>query len=105
MKAEASGHLNIDAATVVRLGLQGLSQAQCQVATAMWMTKPVVATEAALLLLRIPIVQSSQKVLSISTAPPAIRMKRVGRGNRLCYAPVDKYMARPASLEALTMLE
>ncbi|GAX85816.1 hypothetical protein CEUSTIGMA_g13231.t1 [Chlamydomonas eustigma] len=44
MKAEASGHLNIDPNMVTRIGLEGLSEAQCQVATATWMTKPVVAT-------------------------------------------------------------
>ncbi|GAX86458.1 hypothetical protein CEUSTIGMA_g13868.t1 [Chlamydomonas eustigma] len=105
MKAEASSHLNIDPNMVTRLGLEGLSEAQCQVATATWMTKPVVATEAAMILLRIKMVQGSRQVISINTAPPSIRMKRMSRGNNLCMAPVDKYMARPVEMENLTMTQ
>lgn len=105
LQAEATGKLNLDPEMVQRLGLYGLSPAQCQVATAIWMSKPVVPTEAALLTLRIPIINPSRKVLSINTAPPNIRSRRLTKGNRVCLAPVDHYMARPEAMEALPMLK
>ena len=105
MQAEATGKLNLDPDMVQRLGLHGLSPAHCQVATAMWMSKPIVATEAGLLALRIPIINPSRKVLSINTAPPHIRSRRVTRGNRVCLAPVDHYMARPEEMEDMPMLQ
>ena len=79
LQAEATGKLNLDSEMVRRLGLHGLSPAQCQLATTIWMSKPVVPTEAALLALHIPIIRASRKVLSINTAPPHIRSRRVTR--------------------------
>ena len=93
---------------IMSLGLQGLSPAQCKVATAMWMTKPVVPTEAALLALQIKIIQkASRTVISINTAPPIVRTRRVGKGNKACLAPVDKYTSRPDTdtFNDMTMLQ
>ena len=90
---------------VMHLGMQGLSAMQCKVATAMWMSKPVVPTEAALLALKIPIIKMSRKVVSINTAPSEVRTRRVTRCEKVCIAPVDHYMSRPdtAEMEALTL--
>ena len=92
---------------IMSLGLQVLSPARCQVATAMWMTKPVVPTEAALLALQIKIIQKSRTVISINTAPPIVRTRRVGKGNKACLAPVDKYTSRPDTdtFNDMTMLK
>jgi len=95
MKAEAIGELTIDPDMVRRLGLEGLTADQCSIASALFVSKPVVPTEAALHLLGIPVVQLTAKVISINTAPPGIRTRRITRGNRLCVAPVDKYRQRP----------
>jgi len=106
MKTEPNGNLKVTAEMVLRLGLEGLTEAQCQVASAMWMTKPVVPTEAALLVARIPIIQASKSVVCINTAPPGIRVRRINRRSQgVCLAPVDKYMARPADLQDMTLIE
>ena len=88
---------------MARLGLEGLTPLQCKVAVAMWMSKPVVPTEAALHALQIPIIQKSKTVISINTAPSYVRSRRVGRANKVCLAPVDTYMARPDSPELNSM--
>lgn len=80
---------------MARLGLQGLTPLQCKVATAMWMSKPVVPTEAALQLLQIKIITKSKKIVCINTAPSYVRSRRVAMGNKVCMAPVDTYMGRP----------
>lgn len=104
MQAEAIGQLNLDTEMVHRLGIHNLSQAKCQVATASWMTTPVVETEQAMICLRIPIVQCSKVVIPISTSPPYLRTRRVVQGNIICLSPVDWYMSRPASMEKLTIM-
>jgi len=108
MKAEASGFLKVNAEMVARLGLQGLTPAQCKVASALWLTKPVVPTEAALHVLRIPIVSMSKKVVSINTAPPEIRVRRVSpNSDHVCIPQVEHYMGRPATpdIEKMTMIQ
>jgi hypothetical protein len=99
LKAEAYGQLNLDPNMMSRLGLEGLTPLQCKVATALWMSKPVVPNEAALHVLRIPIISKSKKVVSINTAPPWVRSKRLGRGGIVCLAPVDLYTSRPSTPE------
>jgi hypothetical protein len=105
LQAEASGFLKVDADLAKRLGLPGMTEAQCQVASALWLTHPVVPTEAALIALGIPIVQKSRKVEAIATCPPGARMRKVLRGGQVTYAPVDIYSLRPASMELVTMRE
>lgn len=92
---------------MARLGLEGLTPLQCRVATALWMSKPVVPNEAALHVLRIPIISKSKKVVSINTAPPWVRCKRLVRGGTVCLAPVDLYTSRPATpeLNQMTLIE
>ena len=80
---------------MARLGLEGLTPLQCKVATAMWMSKPVVPTEAALHALQIPIINKSKKIISINTAPSYVRTRRLCRNNKVCLSPVDTYMGRP----------
>ncbi|GAX77998.1 hypothetical protein CEUSTIGMA_g5440.t1 [Chlamydomonas eustigma] len=112
MKAEASGHIgfNPDMVRRIGMGLMGcLTEAQCKLASATWVTKPVVPTEAALAMLRIPVVQCTGKVVAVNTEPPEIsayRARRAGKGDSVCLAPIDKYMARPATyLDHLTLTQ
>ncbi len=80
-----------------------MTKAQCQVASALWFTKPVVSSEAALIALQIPIVKKSRTVTSFMTAPPGVRLRKVLRNNKLTNAPVDIYTARPETLDDLAM--
>ncbi len=105
LQAEASGFITVNAKLAESLGLPGMSEAQSQVASALWLTHPVVPTEAALIVLEIPIIQKSRKVEAFVTSPPASRMRKVlpyARGG-VAYAPVDVYSVRPAALEACTL--
>ena len=102
LQSEPSGRLIITREVVERLGL-GLTKAQCAVASAMFFSKPVVSSEAALIVSQIPIVKKSRSVHSIMTAPPGIRMRKVLRNNKLTNAPVDLYTARPEHLEDMAM--
>ncbi len=103
LKAEASGKLTIDPQMVRRLGISGLTEEECKIASALFLARPVVPTEAAMHMLHIPIVQMSTKVVSVNTSPSATRDRRVSRNNKLCLAPVDKYRSRPTSMEDLTL--
>lgn len=89
-----------------RLGLEGLTKLQCKVATAMWMSKPVVPTEAALHALQIPVISKSKKIISINTAPSYVRTRRLSRANKVCMAPVDTYVGRPdmVDLNQMTLI-
>ncbi len=97
------GQLKLDPEMVKRLGMQGLTERQCKVATAMWVSKPVVPTEAALLALELPIVQRSRGVDFFNTAPPTVRTRTVLRGGTVCASPVDLYIARPPEMEGLCL--
>ena len=92
---------------MAHLGLEGLTPMQCKVATAMWMSKPVVPTEAALLALQIPIIYKSRKVVSINSAPSFVRTRRITRAEKVLLAPIDHYMGRPNAegMEEITFVE
>ena len=106
-QAEAYGHLNLDPDMMSRLGLEGLTPLQCKVATALWMSKPVVPNEAALHVLGIPIISKTKKIVSINTAPPWVRSKRLMKGVHVCLAPVDLYTCRPDTpdMNRMTLIE
>jgi hypothetical protein len=100
MKCEPSGTLNLSPDLVRHLGLGHLTPQQCRLAAALWMTKPIVPTEAAVLVLGIPMVQQSRKVDAINTAPPLLRMRVAGfKFGGITTRPVDDYMNRPPAFE------
>lgn len=104
-QAEALGELHLDPEMTRQLGMTGMTDTLCKVATATWVSKPVVPTEAAMTMLeKIPIVQRSRKVHFVSTSPPGLRTRAVIRGcHTACAAPVDYYMGRPVAMERLSL--
>lgn len=82
-----------------RLGLAGMSPAQKKVTAAMWLTHPVVPTEAALVTTGVQIIIKSRAVTTFSTAPPESRMRHCLKGGGVSDAPVDVYGKRPTVLE------
>jgi hypothetical protein len=82
--------------------MAGVTPTQSKVAAALWLAQPVTPAEAALISLQIPIVAKSRAVHRVGSAPPDLRMHTVLRGMQCCRAPVEKYMARPASLGTVT---
>lgn len=103
MQAEPSGILRVSPEAIDRLGLGGLSPAQRKVASAMWLTHPVVPTEASLIVMGIPIIIKSRAVNTFSTAPPESRMRQCLRGGGVNDAPVDVYCKRPTILEDIPL--
>lgn len=97
-KCEPHGCLNIDPNMVAKLGIPNISKQQCKLASALWMTKPVHPCEAALIMLKIPIVSQSRSVEIISTTPPISRTRRVKYGST-SLKPIDLYCCRPIQFE------
>ena len=99
------GNLNLTADMAKRLGLPGMTEAQCRVASALWMTKPVSPTEAALICLEIPLVKKSRAVEYFKTPPPSTRIRKVSRSRakQVYVPPVHTYIGRPAHLDGLCL--
>ena len=98
MKCEPTGRLRLDDEAVKTLGLGHLTKAQRRLAAALCMTKPVPPSEAALMLLGIPVVQKSRTVHFLGTVPPMLRTRRVTKWGGVTRKPVDEYLNRPPEL-------
>jgi len=57
------------------------------------------------MLLDIPIVQASDKVVYVDTHPPQDRMVYVTKGGQLSVHAVSKYAARPTALQHVTFYD
>lgn len=97
-KCEPHGNLNIDPEMVAKLGIPNITKQQCKLASALWMTKPVHPSEAALIMLKIPLVTQSRKVEIISTVPALSRTRKVKYGSS-ALKPIDLYCCRPADFK------
>ncbi|DBA91865.1 TPA: hypothetical protein ACH3X1_015999 [Trebouxia sp. C0004] len=102
MKCEPSGCLQLQPTALSMLGLDNLQPAQLATASALLMTKPVSPAEAALMCLQHSVVQASSTVQYINYAPPDLRRRAMLRHGQLAAHPIDKYCARPTSLESHT---
>jgi hypothetical protein len=108
LKCEPHGTLNLDTAAVQALGLQDLSQTQLTAIASLYFARPVSPCEAALGMLKVPVVQKSDAVLSTCSLLPQHRT-RIAPGNSRAFtitvAPVDKYMSRPEAAQDCTFYD
>lgn len=102
MKCEPPGKLNLDIEAAKRLGLAGVSNAQLKAISALTMSQPVSSTSAATAMLGIESIIRSEAVHKVASAPPNLRLRMVSKRSSLFVPPVDRYCARPASLEGAT---
>ncbi|KAK9829678.1 hypothetical protein WJX72_007303 [[Myrmecia] bisecta] len=91
LKAEPTGDINLDTEAAARLGLN-LSPTQMKTVAACAMSHPVCPTEAAMYALELKIVDSSDQVDFIDTAPPNMRSRYTSayRLSRLSIPWVEK---------------
>ena len=113
MKASDTGTLDIDIDAAKSMGIDDLTDEQLKAASAMFITRPVSSTEAAMHVLGYAMIERSPNmtVRSINTAPPKRRMmtfkhKAASTSSSVInLAPVDRYTARPEALESVTFSE
>jgi hypothetical protein len=97
---EPSGTLNLDIQFAHHLGLDAASEAEIRTFYALHNTKPVSVSEAALIILGLPLIQKSKAVHFHDTTPPHLRKRRASKAHPngcLHVAPVTKYCGRPAA--------
>jgi len=104
-KCEPNGALNLNRKDGDAIGLQGLEECQLKMVAAFCTSRPVSASEAALHLMRVQLVDTDIAVRFISTAPFAYRKTfTTAYGSQPPKAaPVDVYVARPDTLAHMTM--
>jgi hypothetical protein len=103
-KCEPAGSLDLDSKVAKSLGLHRLTDTQMRVVSAFCPPKPVSPCEAAMASMEFSIVDRSNSVVTIDSAPPNRRSKIVmpGSASWVLVNPIDKYCARSSSLEDVT---
>ena len=105
-QCEPTGSISMNAEAAERMGLGHLNATQLRLISAMVLAKPVSPCEAACTLLGIPMITMSATVHYVNTSPPDGRIIKLGyRAGTALIPPVDLYVNRHASLEALTLPE
>eukprot|EP00798_Chlamydomonas_sp_ICE-L_P003121 gene3121-biopygen20880 len=105
MKTEPLGKLNLDVNTAKNLGFTDLDDEQLKIISAMQLSKPVSPCEAACACLGIDMIRKSDTVTFMETSPMAIRTTTLMFCTTTSTPPVDKYCARPDSLEHCKLKE
>eukprot|EP00798_Chlamydomonas_sp_ICE-L_P024357 gene24357-biopygen18818 len=105
MKTEPLGKLNLDVNTAKNLGFTDLDDEQLKIISAMQLSKPVSPCEAACACLGIDMIHKSDTVTFMETSPMAMRTNTLMFCTTTSTPPVDKYCARPDSLEHCKLKE
>jgi hypothetical protein len=105
LKCEPHGVLNMNPDVAAALGMQNLSPTQLKVIASMYCARPVFPCEAAMSLLQIPIIDKDVSIQTVNSFLPAHRCRSSTKARTITLAPVDKYVARPDSLDAITFTD
>jgi hypothetical protein len=105
-KAEPEDLVQFNQESADLLGLTHLTEQQKKLVTGMVLARPVSATEAAAVLLGIPIMEATIKVEYIDTNPPDTQRRSIGRNGAATSTalPVEKYAARPDCMRHYTFM-
>eukprot|EP00798_Chlamydomonas_sp_ICE-L_P025405 gene25405-biopygen19874 len=104
-ETEPLGKLNLDVNTAKNLGFTDLDDEPLKIISAMQLSKPVSPCEAACACLGIDMIRKSDTVTFMETSPMAMRTTTLMFCTTTSTPPVDKYCARPDSLEHCKLKE
>eukprot|EP00798_Chlamydomonas_sp_ICE-L_P009807 gene9807-biopygen6985 len=104
-QTELLGKLNLDVNTAKNLGFTDLDDEQLKIISAMQLSKPVSPCEAACACLGIDMIRKSDTVTFMETSPMPMRTTTLMFCTTTSTPPVDKYCARPDSLEHCKLKE